>query len=349
MAGETGTTPSEIAGFGLLDRMSEGLPEKEYHVEDIIDDTFQFKPLTIDPEFKNLIPPLTNGEYEALKETISTEGCRDPLTIWKGKGIILDGHHRYEICEELKIPFKTVEYEFPDRTGAEIWMIKNQRIHRHLEISQRVMQAVKLEALYGEQAKERQGTRTDLGKKLDQSEKGRSAEKAAKDMGVSPQTVASAMRVVKKGIPALIKMMESGEAKVSVAAKVASYSADVQEKIVAKALNQIQEGKKPKIAAIIREMNPVKEEVQKDDAAISECANEEKDEPINNQESVPEESNVCAGESCDPWAGPWVCTHCNAWWKQMDVPHAPKHCPGCDETDGIKRRDLVDWELRPKE
>jgi ParB-like chromosome segregation protein Spo0J len=270
MAGKADTTPNDIAGFGILDQMDKGLPENEsieYQVEDIKDDAFQFRKLTIDPEFKSLIPPLNKGEYEGLKEDIKAHGCRDPLIIWKGQGIILDGHHRYEICEELKLPFETVEYEFADRTGAEIWMIKNQRGRRNLNESQRSMLAVALEALYGEQAKNRQGTRTDLGQKLDQSEKGRSAEKAANEMGISHQTVNSAKKVVNKGIPDLKKMVESGEAKVSVAAKVASYPADVQEKIVEKALNQIQEGKKPKIAAIIREMIPVKEYVQKDDVA----------------------------------------------------------------------------------
>jgi ParB-like chromosome segregation protein Spo0J len=270
MAGETGTTPSEIAGFGLLDLMGMGLPENEAtesQVEEIKDDTFQFRTLTIDPEFESLMPPLTKGEYEELLESIKANKCRDPLIVWRDHDTILDGHHRYKICEELNLPFKTVEVKFADRTEAKIWMIKNQRGRRNLKESQRAMLAVALEALYGEQAKERQGTRTDLDKNLDQSEKGRSAEKAAKEMGISHQTVSHAKKVANKGISNLKKMVESGDVAVSAAAKVASYPVEVQEKIVEKAMNQIQEGKNPKIAAIIQELASETEAVPKNDSS----------------------------------------------------------------------------------
>ena len=57
--------------------------------------------LTIDPEFKNLIPPLTSEEYAGLEESILAEGCRDSLVAWHG--ILIDGHNRYEICEKYGI------------------------------------------------------------------------------------------------------------------------------------------------------------------------------------------------------------------------------------------------------
>jgi hypothetical protein len=189
-----------------------------------------------------------------LKEGIKADGCHDPLIVWKGQNIILDGHHRHEICNDLGKPFKIVEIDFPNRTEAKIWMIKNQRGRRNLDESQRAMLAVQLEALYSEQAKERMGTRTDLGQNLDPSEAGKSAEKAANDMGISHQTVSYAKKVVNKGIPKLKEMVESGDIAVSAAAKVAPYPPEVQRKIVEKAVTQIQEGNKTKIAAINREI-----------------------------------------------------------------------------------------------
>jgi hypothetical protein len=209
------------------------------------------------------------------------------------------------------------------------------------------MLAVALEALYGEQAKERQGTRTDLGKKLDQSEKGRSAEKAANEMGISHQSVASAKKVAKEGIPALNKMVESGDVAVSAAAKVASYPVEVQEEIVKKALNQIQERKKPKIGTFIPELDSEIKDVPNDDRTISESA---KEEPIDNQDVMPEPqvANTTPGTSaCNPWYGPWVCTHkeCNAFMTQLDVCHAPVACMGCGKGDGIVRLSSVkNWE-----
>lgn len=210
--------------------------------------------LKIDPEFRDLIPPLSREEFEALKENLSTYGCRDRLIIWKDQNILLDGHHRYQICTELGIPFETKEIELPSRADAKIWIIKNQRGRRNLNESQRAMLAVTLNDIYCEQAKERMGTRTDLGQNLARSEVGRSAEKAAKDMGVSHQTVSFAKKVSVKGIPNLVKRVESGDIAVSAASKIASLPLEKQEKIMEKVETQIEAGSKPKVVALMREI-----------------------------------------------------------------------------------------------
>ena len=51
--------------------------------------------LIIDPEFKRLLPELSEKEYSVLEESILSEGCRDALVLW-GQ-IIVDGHNRYQI------------------------------------------------------------------------------------------------------------------------------------------------------------------------------------------------------------------------------------------------------------
>jgi len=118
------------------------------------------------------------------------------------------------------------------------------------------MLAVALEALYAEEAKNRQGTRTDLGKNLDKSEVGRSADKAAKDMGVSHQTVCFAKKVSTKGIPDLARLVNSGKVAVSAASKATSLPAESQAKIVKKVEEQTKDGKHANLAAIIREIAP---------------------------------------------------------------------------------------------
>ena len=55
--------------------------------------------LSIDPEFKTLIPKLTDSEYGHLEKSIRMEGCRQPIIHWHG--VIVDGHNRYEICKRL--------------------------------------------------------------------------------------------------------------------------------------------------------------------------------------------------------------------------------------------------------
>ena len=249
MAGDIKSTPNEIAEVSISGSMAQIQPETTTAIP-------QDFTIVVDPEFKSLIPPLDQGARDALKKSLLEEGCRDKLIVCKlnGQFILLDGHNRYEICKELRIPYKTTEIKVANRTDAKIWMIKNQRGRRNLNESQRAMLAITLDALYSEQAKERMGTRTDLGLNLDQGLIGRSAEKAAKDMDVSHQTVSFAKKVVKEGIPELREMVESGDIAVSAAAKVASCNPEVQGKIVESARTQIKEGKRPKIVALAREI-----------------------------------------------------------------------------------------------
>ena len=88
--------------------------------------------VNIDAEFKKLIPPLTKEERSQLEENIRVEGCRDPLTVWKGHNILLDGHNRYEICDQYGIEFFISEIELSDRAVAQNWIIRNQLGRRNL-------------------------------------------------------------------------------------------------------------------------------------------------------------------------------------------------------------------------
>jgi transcriptional regulator with XRE-family HTH domain len=113
--------------------------------------------LKIIPEFKNLIPGLSSKEFRGLEESLQSEGCRDPIVTWKG--IIVDGHNRYQICTALKIPFKTIEREFSDETEAKIWIIKNQFARRNLLPYTRATLAESLKGMIAEKAKENQKIR----------------------------------------------------------------------------------------------------------------------------------------------------------------------------------------------
>ena len=86
--------------------------------------------ITIDPEFKALIPPLAPDELAQLENNIIKDGCRDPLVVWNG--ILIDGHNRFEICTRNSIEFDTVQMEFESKAHARIWMRENQRGRRNL-------------------------------------------------------------------------------------------------------------------------------------------------------------------------------------------------------------------------
>ena len=86
--------------------------------------------LTIDTEFKNLIPKLRQNEYLQLESNIMTDGCREPITTWHG--IIVDGHNRYEICHRHRIPFQIREMEFDCREAVIAWICSNQLGRRNI-------------------------------------------------------------------------------------------------------------------------------------------------------------------------------------------------------------------------
>lgn len=60
-----------------------------------------------------LLPPLTDEEYDALKESIRSQGVLIPVEMDE-EGNILDGHHRVRIAQELG-----VEYEVNVRSGLD--------------------------------------------------------------------------------------------------------------------------------------------------------------------------------------------------------------------------------------
>lgn len=86
--------------------------------------------LEIDMEFKTLIHPLRKQEFLQLEENILSDGCRDPIITWKG--VIIDGHNRYEICSKRKIPFAVIEKDFECREEVIAWICANQLGRRNL-------------------------------------------------------------------------------------------------------------------------------------------------------------------------------------------------------------------------
>jgi len=99
----------------------------------------EIEELTIDDEFKDLIPKISLEEYNQLEENISEEGVRDKIVVWEtdGKKIIIDGHNRYDICRKHEIEFKTKIKQFETREEAIDYMIKNQLARRNLTADQK--------------------------------------------------------------------------------------------------------------------------------------------------------------------------------------------------------------------
>jgi len=86
--------------------------------------------MQIKKEFRGLIPPLTNEEFEQLEKNCLDYGIRDKLIIWND--FIVDGHNRYDIAQKHNLDFKTEEVDFADEEEAKIFIIDLQLARRNL-------------------------------------------------------------------------------------------------------------------------------------------------------------------------------------------------------------------------
>ena len=116
--------------------------------------------LAVNPELKEFMTPLSGTELAALEQNIIANGCRTPVIVWDG--VIVDGHHRYEICHKHGIPFAIEEQEFADLGEAKLWMFQEQRSHRNMNEVERIVIALKCKPILLEKGRENQGHRSDL-------------------------------------------------------------------------------------------------------------------------------------------------------------------------------------------
>lgn len=95
--------------------------------------------LTIDPEFRDKIPPLSQDEFSKLEENILADGeVREPLVLWHNT--IIDGHHRWAIIQKHpEIPYKVTQMDFPDKWAAIVWMCRNQLGRRNVTDEQKTV------------------------------------------------------------------------------------------------------------------------------------------------------------------------------------------------------------------
>lgn len=90
--------------------------------------------LTIDPEFRDLLPE-PNPKSRAMLAGMLIEAGRprDAVVVWLGHGIIVDGHTRYAICKEHGLQYDITEVAFPDRNAVKNWIDRNQLARRNLD------------------------------------------------------------------------------------------------------------------------------------------------------------------------------------------------------------------------
>ena len=86
------------------------------------------------------------SEYLALKDNLQKHGCKDPLKIWQTTNsvlnrsedydetvyVLIDGHNRYQLCNELQIPFNIQVDNFESFKEVRDFMIDFQLSRRNI-------------------------------------------------------------------------------------------------------------------------------------------------------------------------------------------------------------------------
>ena len=172
--------------------------------------------LAVDPEFRDLIPPLNEEELKLLEESLVADGCESPLTVWNG--VIVDGHNRYAICRKHEIPFAIQEKDFSSRDDAMLWMLRNQLGRRNLNSYQRVELVLKFEPLVKSAAEQRMlaGKAANPVPTLAQGQtKGKTRDHLSEAAGVSHGTFAKAKKLVQSADEETKRELRAGKVTVN--------------------------------------------------------------------------------------------------------------------------------------
>ena len=172
--------------------------------------------LTVDPEFRDLIPPLNEEELKLLEESLVADGCESPLIVWNG--VIIDGHNRYAICRKHDVPFSIQEKDFSSRDEAMLWMLRNQLGRRNLNNYQRVELVLKFEPLVKNAAEQRMmaGKAANPVPTLAQGQtKGKTRDHLSEAAGVSHGTFAKAKKLVQSADEETKRELRAGKVTVN--------------------------------------------------------------------------------------------------------------------------------------
>lgn len=146
----------------------------------------------------NAFPLIEGDEFTQLVNDIREHGLLEPIIAYEG--LILDGRNRERACMEAGV---APRYRVWDGEGgspsAFVWSKNMQR--RHLNAAQKAFAAAILLPQLREEAKERQGARTDLDNfvpKSERSEPGRAVVQAGRLVGVGKGYVQAARKMLDK-------------------------------------------------------------------------------------------------------------------------------------------------------
>ena len=186
-----------------------------------------------------IFPMMGDADLAALAEDIREHGLREPIVLHDDK--IVDGRNRYAGCRLAGVVPRFRDWK---GEGSVVRWVLSANLHRrHLTDQQRAMVAAKAKAAYEAEAEGRRianllqnkasTVSADLRSRTPEgSENGKSAAKAAKDLGVAPRAVEQAAKILRKGDDSLVAAVQQGTVSLDAAATVSRLPRAEQKRLV---------------------------------------------------------------------------------------------------------------------
>jgi ParB-like chromosome segregation protein Spo0J len=222
--------------------------------------------ITINPEYDKQVPKLSEQEYNSLMESIKEYGQLSPILV-NQDGVVLDGHHRFRICQDLGIEPQYRVIPFDDKVDERLFVSKSnlEGKGRHLNNFRRTELALKSKSDLREIA--RRNSKASLKQNQDRNQNqqspsptvrnlalGRVDEEIAKMASVSRDTVSKVEKIIKSLEEEDLEKLRSEEISINQA-----YNEILNQEWRQKVYHDI-ESLRPQIESIIEEYRKSEEE-----------------------------------------------------------------------------------------
>jgi FtsZ-binding cell division protein ZapB len=233
--------------------------------------------IKINDVLRSYIDPLTEAEYAALERSILVEGCRDALVLWGD--VLVDGHNRYQICQQHGVPFKVTENtSFKSLDDVKLWMIDNHLGRRSVSDFQRGVLALRKKEIMAARAAELAALAAAEDAAIAPPETDDAPAKAAKPAAMplasrediaraarlSSNTISQIEKIQKTATPELVEAVRSGTISINAAATVASLPEAAQVAAVAGGKKQLQQAAR-EVRDLRAAMRPAREAKEGDE------------------------------------------------------------------------------------
>ncbi len=157
--------------------------------------------LTTRQPFDKLFP-IQDETLAAISQNMEANGYDPvfPLVVWEKENVLVDGHTRFAAAQNMHLDQVPVVYKsFEDEDDALLYSFQVQRNRRNMSDDDIVKCLALLDAMHKKNKEDKKTTRKE------------DNEIRAKELGISPQKVDKARKVMEHGSPDIQEQVQSGE------------------------------------------------------------------------------------------------------------------------------------------